>query len=536
MGTSVRGWARVFFSVMAAAVFSSLLLAGCESKDDLYNGEEENILVLPAGQAWVVGNSSGSGVIFISDGRVFDVTRESNGKTWKISKEGIYRMEKGNQLGLNFYDPNDSRNGTYTITYVSSERRMTIRTGVSGSILTFTRMSGVSVTIPPPSKGGTLVLGKDTAWVNNDESKPSFIFQSTGKVTVISKIDGVWVVYTEGTYITNGGVIILTMPGQSVLTGTYTVSGNNLEMTIFGGDGTNTFTKKPGIIVATTPPSGEGGALEGDWMLYSSSVTHDGMPNGDPEYYDDQSKEKKGATLTSLGDASKWAFKKIWSDNWVEIPFGSTGVGKWRTDNQTLYVREPRYENGGYVLGDEKNFGKYKISGDRNQVVLTDCNYYTAPNGPTAAGPVNVCYEDTYKRVKIVDVKSSIDGAIYQYDPKLRGDWVLKSNKYTRIHFGTMSFDGDRYVDYSRYPVVEDAKYYTDDNKITWVAYICVENKCATTLMTVLTYSVEGSGNNRTLTITNSNGTRDEWIVEPDDYTGPAKSRQNERLVGGYFE
>jgi len=234
---------------LAAMVLSGMLLVGCGSDSPASPPVSGNSLVLPSGWAWIMEDDEQSGVVFTADGRVFDIHMDGGG-TWRIGADGTYGTN-GNNVMM-FYGSGNSRNGTWEFEITDGGTTLTVvpTENVSyGSTMVFIKTSDVNVKIPIPNPGtgGNLVCGSGQAWVVAEEGM-GIVFQADGSIIMLRNSGAIWVIYNNGTYTTNGGKFILTLSNEEgSSSGTFTVTGNNLVMTVEGHS--MGFTKVSGISV-----------------------------------------------------------------------------------------------------------------------------------------------------------------------------------------------------------------------------------------------------------------------------------------------
>jgi hypothetical protein len=251
MNNLFSGKARALLS-LTAAVFSGMILFGCGPAGNGADGNEDNPLTLNNGEAWVEG---GIGVIFTDDYKVILVERSSGGEAWYEVARGVYSVS-GNTATISGVPGSAgiTANGSFEFELLNENILKITRTtpGGGGETHTFTRTSGVDVTLPPsnPGTGGELVLGSGQAWVADEGGVTGVIFKSDGGFSLISNNDAAWEAYVDGTYTTNGGNITMEMFGiDEPMTGTYTVSGSKLMITLDGQ--TTIYTRTTGINVST---------------------------------------------------------------------------------------------------------------------------------------------------------------------------------------------------------------------------------------------------------------------------------------------
>jgi hypothetical protein len=518
MSASVHGGWRVFFSFMAAVVLGGALLLGCDPREEIELGIKDGALILPSDQAWTFGDS---GLIFTPDGRIFAITYVNTDDTlkpnWKISKEGVYTI-LGDTVTQN-YSPRDSTMRViYTVRISSDGRKLTRKT--SGRERVFTRTTVGRVALPPvnPGLGGELVLDSGQAWINDEDDSWGISYRNDSTMAVIrERSGGGWEVYAYGIYLVADGqitMVLMTANGQK-MTGTYTVSGDNLVMTIVGEDGTKSFTKRSGIYLTTPPPpsdsTGNSGSIAGDWTLYSYSR------DGKPYYYNDNSDGKRIISFKTSTEGSAWMFKKIGA-KWVEFPFTKDGETKLLVEGQTIHIVRDSV--------DEK-WGTYTVS--ENKLIVLGQGF---ENRCDVLG----CATDTLIRVKASDIRDSL--ATVKYNPSLIGKWVLlggsPENDY--ISFGSYSFEGPGFSHYNTmgidYDYYKDAEYYTTGDSLYMGAKTYFsDHDYWFDLNIYVPCKVSASGDS--LTIRN-----DIWIlVAPAGGGGSvtpaaAKSRQSERTGG----
>jgi len=529
MRASVRGGARVFFS-LTAAVFSVLFLAGCELGEIVYDDNIENVLVLPAGQAWIDRGNGGKGLIFTLDRRIFDGTYI--GANWKTSKQGMFSIPpKGNTFTQ--YIPWDSLNTARTYTVKISADGKTMTRTANGKTDTFTKTLIGNVKLPPfnPGTGGELVLDDGEAWINDEDNSWGVIYKNDSTMAVIAERgdgSGVWEVYAYGIYLVDDGqiVIILMAADGTKMTGTYTVKGNSLVMTIVGEEGTRSFTKRSGIYVITPPPpTDNSGSIVGDWTPYSSS-----LDGGEPILLGDDPDKKVIITFKETGkgtgDVSSWGFEMINKESkvWVETPFEDGNVMKWRTDDKTktIYITpkgSAEYVWGTYIFRE----GQLIVSGHTTD---GECDNEDGCD-----------IEETFKRVYVDIIKAGLDGLIIKNDPKIRGEWVLQGNDDQYISFENTRFN-ESPAKYAKQKGGHDyiQRYYTRDNNLLFLVstYEYVDNNGVPskgTEIVTLGYSI--SNDNKTLTITDK--ADDIWILIPENTELKQNKRPSSPSIGKSF-
>jgi hypothetical protein len=254
-------------------------------------------------------------------------------------------------------------------------------------------------------------------------------------------------------------------------------------------------------------PTGEwnsgGGELVGDWI-----IMYERHSDGEIEY-----PTANGKTIYSFKSSGKFfygGFGKV-GDVWIALELW-TWVDEWYTIGQKLYLCSHDY---GYI-----DVKQYTISG--NTLTLNSC-YYDDWNGKIA----DYCYEAKFTKVNIADVRKSL-GTVYTADSKLQGEWRLQGDNHEHIYFYMLSYgnyDGD-----IRYINAKSGYHYTIGNKLYLIGEECEwydddNYQCKITETVELTYSITGTGDNRTLKINN-----DTWIFVPYDdddyYYSQAKSSQ----------
>jgi len=497
----------VFFSLTAAAVFSGLLSVGCEPGERFEYGNEECVLILPAGQAWIAnGSNDNEGHIYDADGRVFVIKRDQK-QNWSVDKEGVYSI-RGDTVTLNY----GTGESIICKIKISSDGNTLTRT-VNGSPEFFTRKSGVSIELPPanPHNGGNLALDANQAWINDKKGELSLIFRSNNTVTVIKERDdgsGVWEIYDEGKYATDNGAITMVLPksGQ-ILTGTYTVYGDKLVMTILDIGGTKSFTKKSGIIPVTppvNPPIVGGNSLVGDWKWEFNGNDDNTVP---PTV-----NQKGGVSFKLNGEMSRRDFYDI-GKAWIKIEES----GNWeRKEDGVIYT---------YVENNKAAKRTYEIKGDK--LVGKVCPYYDDRKR---------CTETTLTKFDAdeEDMENSL-GTIYTTDPAIRGDWVLQDNDAETLYFGTIPYFGGEgnlvnkeYMGNNNYDMGQyyidryiDRYYYTSNDMVFFWSIIFKHNEDGSWTCVNLfdnnaaSYSISGSGNDRILTIRDI----DVWKIKPDPDT-----------------
>jgi hypothetical protein len=219
---------------------------------------------------------------------------------------------------------------------------------------------------------------------------------------------------------------------------------------------------------------GGAGGLVGDWMV--TSIVSDG------EVVDEED-DIQILSLESSGGYEWTAFERV-GNFWIE--------GGIKDGDEYYYGCVLRYNAVGSTLimtmsdrdGNvgEQDVVQYEISG--NKLITKECH---------GGDEGRWCFEITFTRVSISDVRGSL-GTVYTPNPALHGEWVLQGGGNESIDFykdDIMSyFWGDgRYIDARR------AYWYTDGDRLILVDEDNYGNKAE------LTYSVTGSGNDRTLRI-----------------------------------
>ncbi|MDR2694428.1 MAG: hypothetical protein LBB74_09490, partial [Chitinispirillales bacterium] len=261
------GRARVFFS-LTAVVFSGMILFGCGSNNS-GSGFVDNPFVNSNGEAWMfVDEVVGGGVYFGADGRVFMIYH--TGTVWAADGEGTYTVTPNNTL--NEYTVTVTGNnimyGTYTVTLSEDGGTATLSGGPNGEYAVLARTQGINFTAPPVNNGtgGNLVLSSGYAWSYNSGSdgahKEGYQFLSNGTVYDLDYGyigAGRWQVERQGTYTTSGANIAVIWEGTWTETGTYTVSGSSLTLTL-GGDRMH-LTATSGVTFDSPSTGGSGGSL-----------------------------------------------------------------------------------------------------------------------------------------------------------------------------------------------------------------------------------------------------------------------------------
>lgn len=249
-----------------------------------------------------------------------------------------------------------------------------------------------------------------------------------------------------------------------------------------------------------------GGELAGDWLAVSISTPSGGEEDISSDY------SKFVLRLQSNQKASAVTLERISDDIWTEVTSEDDEDYKnitWSVSGGSLILTMKRGS-----VSQNIEF-PYTISG--NNLSGTFCDE-------------DGCASATLTRINFADFKRSL-GNVYKPDPKLYGDWELQGDDYGYIYFEGNNFGGGEiYIDAS------GGYYYTRGNTLYLIGEACDldwdtwEYDCVTETVE-LTYSVSGSGKNRTLNI---NG--DTWkIYDYDYYYGPAKSRhgKNPTKKGG---
>jgi len=289
---------------LVAAVFSGMFLIGCAddsgSPEDnpVTPGGKSNPLVLGAGSAWVTSETESGetiGYVFSSDGTYKQIYSSTG--FWVPSRDyGTYTTKSDSLTMIRAYDDGDYDTTKQTYTITGTKLTLTTEYGYS---MVFTK---TSVTVYDPSNpgGGNLVLPKGQAWTLDAGRGDimGLLFQSDNSVSLFYGEGGIWELQYEGTYSTSGkGNITITFDDDPA-TGTYSVSGNNLMLTL--DRRTMVFGKTSGINSFYDPSNPGGGELvlpEGQaWATGTSSSEHrEGyifLPDGtvyDLDYgYDDE--------------------------------------------------------------------------------------------------------------------------------------------------------------------------------------------------------------------------------------------------------
>jgi|TergutMp193P3_1026864.scaffolds.fasta_scaffold27386_3 hypothetical protein len=147
-GKAFWGRARVILGVLAAAVFSTLVLVGC-GKDDDDDWGRDSRLVLPDGEAWIADAYGLSGYIFQQNGNAILLDYERHSR-WEGVIEGNWSTS-GNQFKLVTTD-----GYTFVLNYSVSDNNLTLtyedEDGVDQT--NYTRRSGINVTMMSKSREG----------------------------------------------------------------------------------------------------------------------------------------------------------------------------------------------------------------------------------------------------------------------------------------------------------------------------------------------------------------------------------------------
>jgi hypothetical protein len=256
--------------------------------------------------------------------------------------------------------------------------------------------------------------------------------------------------------------------------------------------------------------------ISGDWMMYSQSS------DGNIYYYsdDDIPDRREIMSFKPSGEASAWGFRKV-GEFWVENPFGSGEIVKWRTEGGSIYIDTGDYH--------EREWATYTISGD--WLTTTRC-YDSSQNGRR-------CIETEFTKVDVDSIRESL-GTVYTNEAKL-----YKSAAYDDLIWYSQG-ENRGYIDFSSYQVwgsglysyIDDRRggiyYYTDGGKLFLVNQLCDWDdnnvRYCKVLETVdLKYSIIGSGRNAKLNIED-----DVWLpAEYGEYNqGPAKPKLGKRQSG----
>ena len=193
-------------------------------------------LVLSSGQAWRFNDWTTVGYQFLANGTVYGTWYTSG--SWTIDNTGTYTTNNGTVTI--YWNSGDNETWSYSV----SGNTLTISYGGPYDTYTLSVVSGVNFSTPA---GGNLVLSSGQAWIG-EYGDMGMIFQSGGGFSLIEYYNGRWEVSLTGTYATTGGNITINVYGD-IESGTYTVSGNTLYMTLSGESGV--FTKTSGINVVT---------------------------------------------------------------------------------------------------------------------------------------------------------------------------------------------------------------------------------------------------------------------------------------------
>lgn len=274
----------------------------------------------------------------------------------------------------------------------------------------------------------------------------------------------------------------------------------------------------------------EGGDFVGDWMLFSRFGTLNGAPDGDTAYYDDPN-QKNIISFKPSGEAAARIFLKA-ANFWVDIP-QSAEKTSWRVRNQTIYIREPVYDDSGKTVALREYGVAYTAIGKK--LVLTYCGSYEDEG-------YNHCSYETYTKINLEKLKASL-GAIHPYNPKLRGEWVLINNDSTdndSLNYGynddlkRISFDsleiaqfsgggGNRYFDDYDGNMRAKGDWYTNGDTLyllvdercydDWYDEIGFIKRCVPKQTAMLPYSVSGSGDTLTVTNNRNHNGKDVWII-----------------------
>jgi hypothetical protein len=222
MGTFVSSRARLFFSMAAIMIFSSLVLVGC-GKDNNPN-DSGGSLVLGANQAWVDDMTGMTGYVFGNDNKVKNIMSIDGGTTWMLATTENYTVS-GSTL-------------TMSITGVTVDVKYTFK--VSGNSLTLTPEGGAvgltytkkNVTIPNGGGSSNLILGPGEGWADDYPAgeRDGFVFLEGGIVLFIDDEDGDWEIFDVGTWSVSGNTLTITDEWMS-LNFTYSISGNTLTLT-----------------------------------------------------------------------------------------------------------------------------------------------------------------------------------------------------------------------------------------------------------------------------------------------------------------
>jgi hypothetical protein len=242
---------------------------------------------------------------------------------------------------------------------------------------------------------------------------------------------------------------------------------------------------------------GEG--LAGEWMVYSAIYP----PYGEIHYASEEPDKKAFLVFKPTGEFAEVIFNKK-GNVWIESGYTT----RWRSDGTAIFILDGNWEE-----------SEYRIDG--NKLIVGSCRYSNYDER-------EYCYEITATRSNIADVRRSL-GAVYTTDPNLYGTWELQGGDYGYLSFGSERFYSNLYAN--------DGYWYTNGNKLYLIGEQCDwdenthEERCETTGNNVtLTYSVSGSGDNRTLRINNSNTWRIR-VYDDDYHSSTAKSRPDKKIL-----
>jgi hypothetical protein len=234
--------------------------------------------------------------------------------------------------------------------------------------------------------------------------------------------------------------------------------------------------------------NGDGaGGLVGDWMFTSA------IRDGEVEYG-----EESVIQVVSFESSGGWGSTMF-------VRTGNFWIEGSMKDGAEYYGFVLRYNAVGSKLittlsdgdGDVRNqdVAQYKISG--NNLIITSCY---------GGDGEKHCSETTLTRVSISDVRRSL-GTVYTKNPALYGMWVLQGGGNESIYFSIPEPESFlRGEGRGRYIDTDGSVYWcTDGDRLILVDPSDYENKAE------LTYSVTGSGNDRTLRIGG-----DTWRISDD--------------------
>jgi hypothetical protein len=378
-------------------------------------------IVNGANEAWVTEVGSVSmGFVFKSGGTAQLLGNIGTG--WYLASEGTYSTS-GSNIEFTFDEMMIYGYGTYSV----SGNTLTI-TVEGDDALVFTRTSGITISTPPTPTGGDIVNTSGQAWTYNDGSwDEGYVFNADGTVWDIGRLlGGSWQIEGQGTYEVTGANIVIHWDDYYSSSGTFSVSGSTLTLTLNGF--AEILTRTNGVNLGTTPPP--------------PPATGGNVVNGANE-----------AWVTYMDDVEiGFVFK---SGGTAQI-LVNTDYGWFLSEEGTYYT------NGGNIeitFSGETMYGTYAASGNNLTITVDgETLVFTRTSGVTVSTLTGSNIVNGYGQAWTYNDGSwdegyifNADGTVWDIGSEMGGPWQIEATGTYSTHGTTIEVYWDDFGGYYEY-------------------------------------------------------------------------------------